>query len=161
MREQTCCFTGHRQLPTQELEYIAAVLEEIITDLIARGIRYFGTGGALGFDTIAAKTILKLRQKYPHIRLILVLPCYTQTRGWHEKDVAEYERIKAQADKIVYTAQEYSDGCMHKRNRHLVDNSNMCVCYLTRANGGTDYTVSYARSMGLKVINVASGHRNQ
>ena len=46
---------------------------------------------------------------------------------------------------------------MHKRNRHLVDNSSVCVCYLAKDSGGTDYTVGYARLKGLKVINLASG----
>lgn len=155
MRDKTCCFTGHRQLPARELDHIAATLEETISTLIARGIRYFGTGGALGFDTLAAQTVLKLRRQHPHIRLILVLPCHEQAKKWQANDVAEYERIRTQADKVVYTSQEYSDGCMHKRNRHLVDNSSVCVCYLAKDGGGTDYTVGYARLKGLEVINLA------
>ena len=83
------------------------------------------------------------------------LPCLTQTRGWRPEDIAEYERIKAQADKVVYTAQQYTRGCMHKRNRHLVDNSSVCVCYLNRESGGTAYTVRYARKKGLEIINLA------
>ena len=83
------------------------------------------------------------------------LPCLTQTRGWRPEDIAEYERIKAQADKVVYTAQQYTRGCMHKRNRHLVDNSSVCVCYLNRESGGTAYTVRYARERGLEIINLA------
>ena len=67
----------------------------------------------------------------------------------------EYERIKALADKVVYTSQEYTKGCMHKRNRHLVDHSSVCVCYLTKKDGGTAYTVDYAERQGLEVINLA------
>ena len=78
---------------------------------------------------------------------------------WTEQNVAMYEHIKTEADKVVYTAQNYSAGCMHKRNRHLVDNSSVCVCYLTKGSGGTDYTVGYARLKGLEVINLASGHK--
>ena len=44
---------------------------------------------------------------------------------------------------------------MHKRNRHLVDNSSLCICYLTKQSGGTAYTVSYAESHDLKIVNVA------
>ena len=44
---------------------------------------------------------------------------------------------------------------MHKRNRHLVDHSSICVCYLTEDRGGTAYTVNYAKKQGLKVINLA------
>ncbi len=50
MREQTCCFTGHRELPPQELDQIVEGLKTTIAALITKGIRYFGAGGALGFD---------------------------------------------------------------------------------------------------------------
>ena len=152
MREKTCCFTGHRNLPTGEQKEIAAKLEQVVTGLINRDIKFYGIGGARGFDTLAAQTILKLKTNYPYIKLILVLPCLTQTQGWMTKDIAEYERIKAQADKVVYTSQEYTKGCMHKRNRHLVDHSSVCVCYLANKNSGTAYTVNYARKMGREII---------
>ena len=58
------------------------------------------------------------------------------------------------ADKIVYTSENYYNGCMHKRNRHLVDNSSLCIAYLTKESGGTAYTVNYARQNGLTIINV-------
>ena len=156
MREQTCCFTGHRELPVWGREELAAKLEDTIISLYQKGIRYYGAGGALGFDCLAAQTVLRLRESCPGMRLILVLPCLTQTRGWPAADVLEYERIKAQADKVVYTAQQYTRGCMHKRNRHLVDNSSVCVCYLNRESGGTAYTVRYAGKKGLEIINLAT-----
>ena len=124
-------------------------------EAIEQGYRYFGTGGALGFDTLAAQTVLELKSKYPEIKLILVLPCENQTLGWERADIDEYERIKAAADKVVYTSKVYYSGCMHKRNRHLVDNSSLCICFLTEQSGGTAYTANYAQSQGLKIINVA------
>ena len=90
------------------------------------------------------------------MKLILVLPCLTQTRGWRPEDVAEYERIKDQADEAIYTALQYTRGCMHKRNRYMVDHSGVCVCYLTKDSGGTAYTVNYAKKMGLNVFNIAT-----
>ena len=155
MREQTCCFTGHRELPVWRREELAAKLEDTIISLFQKGIRFYGAGGARGFDCLSAQTVLHLRENYPGMKLIIVLPCLTQTRGWPAADVLEYERIKAQADKVVYTAQQYTRGCMHKRNRHLVDNSSVCVCYLNRESGGTAYTVDYAEKQGLEIINLA------
>ena len=155
MRERTCCFTGHRELPAWGQKELATKLEDTIIGLIDKGIRFYGAGGARGWDALAAQTVLRLKERYPHIKLILVLPCLTQTRGWRPEDVVEYERIKAQADKIVYTSQQYAPGCMHKRNRHLVDHSSVCVCYLYRGNGGTAYTVDYAEKQKLEVINLA------
>jgi len=155
MRERTCCFTGHRELPFLKRKMIVRKLEQTVTGLIQSGVQYFGAGGALGFDTLAAQTVLNLKKEYPHIKLILVLPCLSQTRGWKEQDVQIYETIKAEADKVVYTSQQYTQDCMHKRNRHLVDHSGVCVCYLTQDKGGTAYTVNYAKKQGLEVINLA------
>ena len=155
MRSHTCCFTGHRQIPSDKRAEIAGRLEHVIVSLYQRGVRYYGAGGALGFDCLAAQTVLRLRKSCPGMKLILVLPCLTQTRGWPAADVLEYERIKALADKVVYTAQAYTKDCMHRRNRHLVDHSSVCVCYLTKKDGGTAYTVDYAQRQGLEVINLA------
>ena len=102
MRTETCCFTGHRELPVWGRKELAAKLEETIIGLIDRGIRFYGAGGARGWDTLAAQTVLRLKRRYLHIKLILVIPCLTQTKGWPAADVAEYERIKALADKVVY-----------------------------------------------------------
>lgn len=155
MREQTCCFTGHRELPAGERKELTARLEDTVLALIERGVRFFGAGGARGFDTLAAQAVLRLKERCPDIKLILVLPCRTQTRCWPAADVEEYERIKARADRVVYTSQKYTPGCMHRRNRYLVDNSSVCVCYLTQKEGGTAYTVDYAEKQGLNVINLA------
>ena len=42
-----------------------------------------------------------------------------------------------------------------KRNRHLIDNSSLCVCYLKEQSGGTVYTVTYAKAHGLNIHNIA------
>ncbi len=155
MKNNTVCFTGHRQIPVEDKDIITQRLERIITDLISRGYCNFYAGGALGFDTVAAQTVLQLKEKYPEIKLLLALPCISQTSGWPVQDVTEYERIKSLADEVVYTSERYFSGCMHKRNRYLADNSSICICYLTRNSGGTAYTVKYADSKGLRIINVA------
>ena len=155
MKEKTVCFTGHRTIPMLKKWKIEKKLKETLEALIDNGYCYFGAGGALGFDTIAAQTVLGLKKKHPEIKLILVLPCKNQTRGWEEKDVSVYESIIEQADKVVYTQEHYDRGCMFKRNRHLVNNSSVCVAYLTEEKGGTAYTVNYANQKGVKVINIA------
>lgn len=152
---QTCCFTGHRNILRAELPTLKNRLMKAIADAITQGYRYFGTGGALGFDTLAAQTVLELKQSYPQIRLILILPCESQTRGWQKADVAVYESIRRSADKVVYTSKTYYEGCMHKRNRHMIDHSSLCICYMTNNHSGTGYTVQYANEKGRKIINLA------
>ena len=108
------------------------------------------------FDTLAAQVVIKLRKTYPQIKLILVLPCETQTDRWNITDKQTYDNIKNRADKIVYISKQYTKNCMFIRNRHLIDNSSKCVCYLTREQGGTAYTVNYAKNCGLDIINLAT-----
>jgi len=155
MELRTCCFTGHRNIDSKAFSHIQKRLENEIVNLIRQGVCCFAAGGALGFDTMAALAVLKLRAEFSHVRLLLVLPHKSQARGWNKKDRQIYNHILSKADEVVYTSDFYYAGCMHKRNRHLVDNSEVCVCYLTAEKGGTAYTVGYAREKGLRMINLA------
>lgn len=85
MESRTACFTGHRELPTDDLPEISKRLEDTLVKLIEQGYRYFGAGGALGFDTLAAQVVLRLRERYPQIRLILVLPALTKLGAGHKR----------------------------------------------------------------------------
>ena len=155
MIEKTCCFTGHRVIEPGKIPLIKRELEKEIVLLIKSGYLYFETGGALGFDMIAAQTVLSLREKYAQIKLVLVLPCLSQTERWNASNKAIYEEIKKKADDIIYTSQEYNRGCMHKRNRYLIESSSICIAYLIKDFGGTVYTVKYAKNKGKAIINIA------
>lgn len=152
MKEKTCCFTGHREIDAKDRNTLKSKLTDTVRACISEGYRYFGVGGALGFDTLAATVVLSLKGEFPNIALILVLPCPEQTKYWKAEDVAVYEDIMRRADKCVYTADHYFGGCMQKRNRHLVDESSACIAYLRRESGGTAYTVRYAEEKGVKVF---------
>ena len=142
-KEYSCCFSGHRKLPQEQLENIRKRLKDKVIELINQGIDTFYSGYASGFDTIAALTVNELKKEYPHIKLILVLP-YRQ-------------EIKILYDECVCLAEKYRKGCFHIRNRYLVDNSSYCICYLTGDTGGTAYTVNYAKKQGLSVYNISEG----
>ena len=154
MRLQTACFTGHREIPAQEQSHIVQNTARIVRELYARGYRTFCAGGALGFDTIAARVILTLKKTYPDIRLHLVLPCKTQTAHWLSADRLVYEVIKKEADEITYISDDYTKYCMMERNRRLVDLSSVCICYLKKKTGGTAYTVGYAQKQGLQILEI-------
>lgn len=148
-RNKTVCFTGHRQIIHAD---IAERLEEVIEILIGEGFEYFGTGGALGFDTLAARTVIKLKEKYENIRLILVLPYAQQALKWSKENRDEFYDIMKLADKVTYISREYFRGCFHQRNRRLVDNSSVCVAYQYKNYGGTAYTVDYAENHNCNVV---------
>ena len=64
MQFHTCCFTGHRELsPTCE-RALTEILDRRLEALFAIGFTEFRTGGALGFDTLAAERTLLLTEEY-------------------------------------------------------------------------------------------------
>ena len=155
MNETACCLTGHRNISKYNLEKLKAGLENAIEQLISYGVINFEAGGALGFDTIAALTVLKLREKFQQIKLILVLPCRNQADNWDKSDVETYDYIKSQADECIYTSENYHKGCMLKRNRYMVDHAEYVIAaWDGRKAGGTYATVNYARKLSRKIINL-------
>ena len=162
MRRKTVCFTGHRQMrePISEVEHR---LTETVENFIQSGYLYFIAGGARGFDALASEVVLKLKITYPQIHLLLVLPFdaqYSHERNWTRAEIEQYHRLKEQASKVVVLAAGYTSGIYYSRNRHLVNNSSVCVAYMTRANSGTSYTVNYAKTRGLEVVNTAVPTKN-
>ncbi len=152
MRDNTCCFTGHRKISVLSCLLLKIKLYFIINKLIKKHINCFYVGGAIGFDTLAAQSVLKFKRHYNHLKLILVIPCRNQTKYWNDKEKRKYNHIKSQADKTVILSEKYFNGCMQKRNRYLIDNSSYCICYLRKRSGGTAYTVNYAIRNNRRII---------
>lgn len=155
INEKTVCYTGHRTIPESDFEELYQKLLAETERQIQNGASCFRTGGAKGFDTMAALAVLSLKLRYPRIRLELFLPCPTQTKGWSENDVAVYEQIRAKADACHYVSSFYYNGILQVRNRRLVEGSDVCIAYLTDSKGGgTAYTCTYAIRQGLEFINL-------
>ena len=151
---KTVCFTGHRDINKSLAPYIPSTLKSELKNLILMGATSFRAGGAVGFDTVAALCVIELKEIYPHITLDLILPCRDQTNGWDEQNIRAYNYILSQSDSIRYITDTYHAGCMHERNRALVDGSDVCVAYLERSVGGSAYTYTYALKNNLEVINI-------
>ena len=159
--EKTVCFTGHRVLSEsakQLFSRLYTVLEKLVTE---QGITDFYAGGAVGFDTIAAKCVLRLRdalKEGAEVRLHLVLPCCNedQTKNWTPEQKYEFRCILQRADSVEYTAQKHDPQCMGRRNAQLVEYAtHYCVCYYDiNHRSGTAQTVSLARQKGLQIINL-------
>lgn len=149
-----CCFTGHRNIPTEQMDRLYALLDETILALREKGVRTFRAGGAMGFDTVAALRVLYLKSIGHDLELALVLPCRDQSSRWSKNAVLDYNFILSRADSIVYLYDTYNRFCMLERDRALVDGSGYCVSYLTQNRGGTAYTVSYALKKHLELINL-------
>ena len=119
----------------------------------------FYTGGAVGWDALAALTVLKLRESYPEVKLHLVLPCpfEKQSTKWNEAQKTEYLRIFGLADSVEQVSDRYYNGCIKARNAHLVElASDYSICYWNPKHyrSGTGQTVRMAQKKGIEVINL-------
>ena len=151
---KTCCFTGHRIIKiTPEL---VQRLREAIIDIIGQGVTEFYNGGAIGFDMLAAETIIELKAEYPDIKLHMLLPCPSdeQIKGWNKTQIARYETILNAADSVTVLSENYKRDCMKRRNERLVELADVCICYCTNPRSGTGQTVRMAMDKGIEVKNI-------
>ena len=149
------CFTGHRKLPQNKIEYIITRLNDEIDWLIAQGVKEFLSGGAVGFDVIAASMVVAKKEMGAKIRLVFVLPCRNQDKYWTEEQKELYRSLLGEADEIIYISDKYVPDCMKQRNYYMVDHSAYCVCAFIHDASGTAQTLRYAKKRGLHIINVA------
>ena len=150
-----CCFTGSREMASISRRDLANKLENLIVELIEKeGYTDFRAGGARGFDTLAALVVLKLREKYPNIKLHLFLPCKNQEKLFSNQEQHFYRLILQRADTYFFVQENYSNSAMFARNRALVNGADLCIALPLSAHGGTQYTVGYARKQGVPIINL-------
>lgn len=156
-KEYTCFFTGHRIIPAKRIEQIKEIIEIKAKNLIEdKGVENFISGGALGFDTMAAETIIKLKEDYPHIKLHLYLPCFDQSRRWSSNDKYKWRMMMTKVDNYIYTTESnYTAECMQKRNRKMAEDSFYCIAYCVLDKSGTGATLHYAEQLGIVTDNIA------
>ena len=144
----SCFFTGHRSAPFDT--FLISETGNVIIDLITKeGVTDFYTGGAIGWDTICARLVLTQKEKYPQIKLNLILPCppEQQILKWNDKQKEEYNMILKQADHTEIVSDNYTADCMKKRNARLVELGDICICYYNENDfrSGTGQTVRMAQ----------------
>lgn len=70
MRQKRCFFIGHRDAPSDLYPSILSSVEEHIAQ---HGVTEFLVGQYGAFDRMAAKAVIRVKGKYPDVKLILLL----------------------------------------------------------------------------------------
>lgn len=151
---QTCAFTGHRKIEESHKGRIENLLSRAVEFAYENGCRTFVTGGALGFDTLAAKEVIRFRMSHPDVKILIVLPCKNQSDAWSQSQINFYEYTLINADEIEYVSDEYTDKCMKDRNRRLVELCDMLIAYVSRPYSGAAQTVRMAAKEGKVIYNL-------
>ena len=156
-----CSFTGHRNIPDGHRRGLEELLKKAVEYAYGLGCRKFYAGGALGFDTLAAKEVIRFRLSHPDVRLILLLPCVNQNELWKDSDTDTYEYVLSVADEIRYVSESYTKDCMQKRNRLLAEYCDIMIAYVSRARSGAGQTVRMTEKLGKKVYNLYFSLENE
>ena len=160
---KTCAFTGYRpsKMPWGYDETDARCVEfrfrlrEALEYLIGKGYTDFMSGGALGFDQMAARIVLSLREKYPWIRLIMVIPFDGQADKWSREQRGRWLEIIEASDRVIRISHSYDKGVFFQRNHYMVENADLLLAAFDGQPGGTAGTVAYAKRHGVRVVRLA------
>lgn len=159
-RQETVCFSGYRpdKLPwgEDESDLRCAMLKErlyqAVCDACDEGFRHFICGMARGVDLYAGEAVLRARVKYPDITLEAAIPCPTQPDSWPESERQRWQSLVDRCDFETMVQQQYSQGCMQRRNRYMVDHSARLIAVYDGQSGGTQQTVEYALRRELELV---------
>ena len=155
----TLAFAGHRpeKLPggTEESDPRCGALKLQIRDAVSRatdrGHTTFLCGMARGCDFWFAEAVLALKEKHPELRLEAYLPCPTQPDRWPDEDKTRYQWLLKECDAVYMVEPVYSEGCMLRRNRAMVDRCDELLTVWDGSRGGTASAIRYAREQGREV----------
>ena len=152
-RVETCCVSGSVVLPYHDQE-IRRRIRELAAKLVAAGVVYFLVGGDIGFDMIAAGTLLTMRRNdgLP-IQVISVLPFPGYSDHWMEEYRLRQKHIMLHSDRVLYVSREKRPFIRAERDRKMADRAEYCLTYCTGPGGEEAELIRYALDRGLLVLN--------
>lgn len=115
---------------------------------------YIGRNGE--FDLFAASVVKRVQKILGNENSVmtLVLP-------YHKTDIEYYENYY---DNILIpqcVGRMHPKGAITKRNRWMVEEADLFVCYVERECGGAYNAMKYAKKLGKPIINIASLEENE
>ena len=158
----SCCFTGHRpgKLPWRyrEEDPRCLALKRRIADAIEaayqEGYRHFLCGMALGCDLYFCEAVLALREGRPDVTVEAAVPCPTQADAWAPAQRERYKRLVEACDFETLVSAKYTPYCMQRRDRYMVDHSSLLIAAFDGTPGGTRYTMQYAMSRRVSIVDL-------
>ena len=154
------CLTGNRphKMPYAENSAEGLALKERLCaeaeKLICEGYTHFISGMALGADMYFAECVLRLKETHG-VTLEAAVPYPGQSDNFTQRDKQRYDAVLSAADKKTVLCESYTPYCFAKRNKYMVDSSDVVLAVCFTRSGGAASTVRYAASKGKRIINLA------
>ncbi len=150
----TCAFTGHRNIKYEHRAGLPDLLQRAIGYAYDKGCRRFITGGALGFDTEAAREVIRFRMSHPDVSLIIFIPCLDQDAAWSARQRDFYDYMISAADEVKYISEKYDKNCMKRRNQAMAEECDILISYVGHERSGSSQTLRIATELGKECYNL-------
>ena len=118
------------------------------------GYRHFLCGMALGCDLYFCEAVLALREKRPGVTAEAAVPCPAQADAWAPDQRERYKRLVEACDFETLVSAKYTPYCMQRRDRYMVDHSSLLIAAFDGTPGGTRYTMQYAMSRRVSIVDL-------
>ena len=152
-RKNRCCFTGCRpQKLSRPVDDIKVDLENEILSAIRDGYTCFITGMACGVGIWAGSIVIRLKDRFPDLKLIAAVPFPGFADSWIGEWKRRYDSLLSRADWVQFICPEYCGEAYRLRNQWMVDHSGRIIAVYGGKPGGTQHIVRYAGQAGLTVI---------
>lgn len=139
----TCSFAGHREVYQPDIE---DDLDATLSNLIESNTDSFSflVGGMGEFDRLCASAVRRMKRVYDDrtISLAVVLPSFRQELNL---DKAYYEQFYDDVIIPDEIAGVHYKAAITKRNRWMVDRSQILIAFVSRDFGGAFSTMKYAK----------------
>lgn len=147
MKEKIVAFAGHRF--DWHCIGVEDKLPQVLEELIHKGYSVFYDGNSGAFDKKCATSVIELKHKYPHIKLIRILTYYHHNKDKYEIPSCYDGSILPDLEELHYKQK------IIKRNEWIIDNCDILVCHILNTyNSGAYRTLKYAQKKNKIVINI-------
>ena len=156
MTEKTCCVTGHRDIPAEQIDAVKYALWREIIKAVSDGYTGFMTGFADGADQYFAEMVVKLQEDFPNLRLIAVIPYRKRVDSLESRE--QTKALLHACANVVVIQEEYKPIVYAKRNRYMVEHSDRVIAvYDGREKGGTVNTIRLTHNMKKELREIPVG----
>lgn len=132
---KSCFFIGHRETSSELLPILTQVVEKHISEY---GVTEFIVGRYGGFDHLAAKAVISLKQNYPQITLSLLIPYHPAERPIETPTGFDNTYYPPGMEKVPRKL------AILRANRYMVDHVDYLIAYAWHPASNARKLVAYA-----------------
>ena len=149
----TVSFFGHREIIShfEAEKKLTDIIKEL---LLTKEYVEFLVGRDGDFDILTASVVRRVKKELnsENCSLVLVLPYMkAEFRDNEESFLNYYDNVEIDGE----SSGSYYKAAIKIRNQHMIDRSQLLICFVERNQGGAYTAMKYAKKNGCTIINLA------